>query len=229
MLTEVKQDNQYPASSPARGTVTAFDIKSGGAGTVTFRLLHLDAAVAAKVILVGGVGTGPTVELPGPGTYEFPVSLPIAAGDSIGFDSSLFTAYGACQTKASSYSFSPPLIDAATLEQPSANGSCELLINAVVSPSAAVAFGKGTISRRGRASLGLRVPGPGDLALTGRGIKPVSKQVGRAGLLNLPLVLVGSAPHQLANRGRVTIRFSATFTPSGGSGETKAATIRFHR
>jgi hypothetical protein len=228
MLAGVKQGNPFPATSPASGTVVAFDIETGGPSTVTFRLLRLDYAVSAKVILVAGDGTGPTVDLPGPGAYEFPTNLPIRSGDSVGFDSSLFSAYGACQTGASSYSFSPPLPDRVALQQPQSSGPCELLVNAVVVPSAALGFGKGTVARgSGRAKLSLRFPGPGKLTLTGRDIKRVSKHILRAGRLSLPLSLKSRARKRSARRGSIMLRLSATFAPTGGSAARKSALVRF--
>jgi hypothetical protein len=229
MLAGVKQGNPFPAASPASGTVVAFDIKTGGPSTVTFRLLRLDSAVAAKVILVGGDGTGPTVDLPGPGAYEFPAGLPIRAGDYVGFDSSLFSAYGACQAGASSYGFSPPLPDGGgALQPPLASGSCELLVNAVVAPSAALVFGRGTVARAsGRATLGLRLPGPGELTLSGRDVKTVSKHIARAGRLHLPLSLKLRARNRLARQGSVKLKLSTTFTPTGGSAAGRSAVVRF--
>ncbi len=229
MLVSVKHGNAYPAASPADGRVVAFNVKSGGPGTATFRIVRFDAAVSAKVLLATGAGTGPAVNLPGPGAYEFPANLPIEAGDYVGFDSSQSTAYGSCQTGAYSYGFEPPLVDGATMVQPQTTGSCELLVNAVVEPSAAIVFGKGTVARTsGKAKLTLRLPGPGELALRGKGIAKVSRQIGRAGPLNLPLKISAKARDKLTNGGVLKLKLSASFTPTGGSNATQARTVPFH-
>jgi hypothetical protein len=229
MLISVKQGNAYPAASPADGTVVAFDIKSGGPGTATFRLVRLDAAVSAKVLLATGAGTGPTVNLPGPGSYEFPANLQIKAGDHVGLDSSQSTAYGSCQMGAYSYGFEPPLADGGPLVQPQLTGSCELLVNAVVEPSAAIVFGKGTVARTsGKANLALEFPSPGRLVLRGKGIKKVSRQIGRAGSLSLPLKISAKVRNKLTNGGGLKLKLSATFTPTGGSSATQSATVGFH-
>ncbi|HEX3609287.1 MAG TPA: beta-propeller fold lactonase family protein [Solirubrobacterales bacterium] len=228
MLAGVKKGNAYLAVSPANGTVTAFDIKSGGPGTATFRLVWFDAAIAAKVLLAIGDGTGPTVNLPGPGTYEFPVDLPIKAGDHVGLDSSQSTAYGACQMGAYSYAFEPPLVDAESAV-PQTTGSCELLVNAVVEPSATVVFGKGTVARAtGKAKLALKLPGPGKLVLRGKGIKKVSRKIGRAGPLSLPLKISAKDRKKFENGGGLKLELSATFSPTGGSSATQTATVGFH-
>ena len=228
MLAGVKRGNPYPAASPASGTVIAFDVKTGGPGTIAFRLLRLDAAVAAKVLLVTGDGSGPTAALAGAGIYEFPADLPIGAGDYVGFDSSLFTAYGDCQQSAYTYGFSPPLPDRGSLQPPSGSGSCELLVNAVVIPSATVHFGKGSFNRAsGKAKLGLELPGPGNLTLLGKGIGRVSRQVGRAGALDLPLAITAAARRKLTKNGSVKLRLSATFVPTGGTAATQSVAVVF--
>jgi hypothetical protein len=227
MLFEVPQGSSIPAASPAAGTVVAFDIETGGPSTVTFRLLRLDAAVAGKVILASGVGTGPTVDLPGPGTYEFPTSLPIRVGDRVGVDSSSLNAYSACRPFADSLVFSPPLPDGGSLQTPMSS-KCELLVNAVVLPSATVGFGKGTVDRAsGRAKLGLRLPGPGELTLTGPGIGRVSKRFAWADRLNLPIRLRSGARKRVTRRGSAELRLAATFAPVGGEAASQSALVRF--
>jgi hypothetical protein len=169
------------------------------------------------------------VDLPGAGSYEFPVDLPIKAGDYVGFDSSKSTAYGSCQTGAYSYGFEPPLADGGPLVQPQLAGSCELLVNAVVEPSATVVFGKGAVARAtGKAMLALKLPGPGELVLRGKGIKKVTRQIGRAGPLSLPLKISAEAREKISNGGGLKLKLSATFAPTGGSSATQSARVGFH-
>jgi hypothetical protein len=227
MLARTKQGNLDPAASPADGTVVAFAIKSGGAGTLTFRLLHLDAAIAAKVLLVGGAGTGPTVSLPGAGIFEFPTSLPIRAGDSVGFDSSSSTAYGACQGGADSWTFSPPIADGGSLQPPQSSEDCELLVNAMVEPSASVGFGRGTVTPTAKARLALRLPGPGMLTLSGSAIRTVTRSIARAGRFSVRVQLRGDAGRRLAKSGHLRVRVSETFTPAGGAPATESRTVNF--
>jgi hypothetical protein len=225
MLAGVKRGNAYGATSATDGTVVAFDVKAGGPDTLTFRLLRQNAAIAAKVILVAGDGTGPTVTLPTAGTYQFPVSLPIRAGDAVGFDASSYTAYGACLTGASSYLFSPPLEDGRASIPPS-GGSCELLLNAVVEPSAAVSFGRASVDRAGRVRLALRLPGPGDLTLGGSGIGRLSRRIPGAGRLFVRLRLRPATRRRLARGEVVALALSATFAPLGGTAASTSATVK---
>jgi hypothetical protein len=230
MLVRAKRGNLYPAASPADGTLVGFGIKSGGAGAGTFRLLRLDTAIAAKVLLVGGVGTGPTVNLPGAGTFELPASLPIRAGDSLGIDSSGSTAFGACQTGAGgaeSWRFSPPIADGSWLQPVQSSDDCELLVNAVVEPSASVGFGRGTVTRAGRTLLALRLPGPGVLTLSGSEIRTVARTIGRAGKLGVPVRLRPAARRRLASSGHARVEVSETFAPTGGVAASETATVNF--
>jgi hypothetical protein len=227
MLVLAKRGNLNPAASPADGTVVGFGIKSGGPGAVTFRLLRLDTAIAAKVLLVGGVGTGPTVSLPGAGTFEFPASLPIEAGDWIGIDSSGSTAYGACQNGAESWRFSPPIADGSWLQPVQSSDRCELLIQAVVEPSASVGFGKGTVTRARKTLLALRMPGPGELTLSGTEIGTVARTIGRAGKVSVPLRLRAAAHRRLVSSGHARVEVSETFAPDGGVPASESATVNF--
>ena len=227
MLARTKQGNLDPAASPADGTVVGFGIKSGAAETVTFRLLHLNAAIAAKLLLVGGTGTGPTVSLPAAGVFEFPASLPIRAGDSVGFDSPGSTAYGACQSGAESWRFSPPLVDAGMAEPPQSSDECELLVNAVIEPSANVRFGKGTVTRTGKAKLVVRLPGPGKLTLSGSEIRTVTRSIASEGSSTVQVHLRGNARGRLARSGHVRVRVSETFAPTGGVAAAESKTINF--
>jgi hypothetical protein len=230
MLVRAKQGNLYPPASPADGTVVSFGIKSGGAGTVTFRLLRLDTAIAAKVLLVGGVGTGPTVGLPGAGTFQFPTSLPIEAGDSLGIDSSGSTAYGACQNGpggGESWRFGSSIPEGGWLQPAQSSGGCELLVDAVVEPSASVVFGKGTVTRKGRTLLSLRLPGPGELTLSGGEIRTATRTIDRAGKSSVPVRLKATARRRLASTGRARVEVSETFAPSGGVPASESATVNF--
>ena len=227
MLARAKPGNLYPAASPADGTVVRFGIKSGDAETVTFHLLHLDADIAAKVLLVGGASTGPTVTLPGPGTFEFPASVPIKAGDSVGFDSSSSTAYGACQSGAELWKFSPPLVDGASFQPPQSSQDCELLVDAVVEPSASVGFGRGAVSRAGRTRLVLHLPGPGTLTLSGTQIRTVRRNIARAGTFNAPVHLRGDARRRITKSGHARVGVSETFTPTGGVAGVESLIVNF--
>ncbi len=227
LLGGVHTGNAFPATSPTFGTVTAFNIKTGGAGTVTFRLGNVEKSVAAKG---EAVGTGPTVTLSGAGTFTFPASLPIAPGEVPGFDSSLQTSSGACFAGGYYFLYNPPLVNGAAPIAAGANSTCELMVNAVVEPSARFSFGLIPLNRaRGTATLNLTLPGPGKVTISGKGVRKASKSVAKAGKLNLPINPAGSAKATLDRVGSASVKVSVKFAPAGGSPGTVSKRLKLIR
>jgi hypothetical protein len=147
---QVHDGNAFPATAPVAGLVTSFGIKSGAGETVTFRL----GRVAPASSNATGDGTGPTVSLKGPGTYSFPASLWVRAGDSVGLDFSSaasFTTQPYCYMRSHSWWYSPPLVDGAALRGAGANGVCEWLVNATFTPSPRALALKRCARRHGKA------------------------------------------------------------------------------
>jgi hypothetical protein len=227
VLMRTKPGNLHPAASPADGTVVGFGVKSGAAGTLTFRLLRLDSPIASKVLLLGGVGTGPTVDLPGAGTFDFGANLSIKAGDWIGIDSASSNAYETCQGGAETWRLSPPVAEGTYMAPTQSSDVCELLVDAVIEPSASVGFGGGKVTRSGRALLTLRMPGPGVLALGGPEIRTADREVAAAGPINIAVFLRGDARKRLQMSGHVRVKVSETFTPTGGGAASESRTVNF--
>ncbi len=224
LLGGVHSGNAYPATSPTFGTVTAFNIKTGGAGTVTFRLGVVEQSVAAKG---EAVATGPTVTLPGPGTYSFPASVLIAPGEAPGFDSSLQTSSGACFQGGYYFLYNPPLVDGSPPLAAGANSTCELMVNAVVVPAARFSFGSLPLNRaHGTAKLNLSVPGPGKVTISGKGVRKASKSAAKAGNLNLPITPVGGAKAKLDRVGSASVKVLVKFAPTGGSPSALAKKVK---
>lgn len=76
--------------------------------------------------------------------------------------------------------------------------------------------------RPGTATLAATVSGPGRISIRGRGLRAARVLVKRAGSARLPIRLVGRALAALRRTGRVRVRASVVFTPSGG----RAVTVR---
>ena len=85
---------------------------------------------------------------------------------------------------------------------------------------------------RGTAKLPVTVPGPGTLALGGRGVVPVhaksSKDIG-AGTTKLTVRTAGHARRRLRRHGSATVHPTVTYTPSGGRARTKFKRVRLVR
>ncbi len=103
--------------------------------------------------------------------------------------------------------------------------NARLNITAVVAakPSNVFSFGKVKRNKRkGTASLAVNVPGPGTLALTGKGVKTqrvgraatASKTVTAAGTVKLLVKAKGKAKHKLNKTGKVKVKVSVTYTPT---------------
>jgi hypothetical protein len=184
ILTGVHRGNEFPAASPTDGVIVKFGIKSATADLVTFRLGRLSDHFRAT-----GAGTGSVVLLPGAGTFSFPADTPVRAGDYVGVDTSSVSASStACGTGGRWFAYHPPLVDGGQFQHPDYNSTCEFLVNATVRPSNRFKFDGVFVNKnRGTAKLALRVPGPGRLALSGEGIKPVTKHATKAGHARLSI------------------------------------------
>jgi DNA-binding beta-propeller fold protein YncE len=74
---------------------------------------------------------------------------------------------------------------------------------------------------KGTATIQVAVPVAGGLALAGRGVHPVTRSAGAAGLVALPVRLFGKARKGLLRSGRRKARLAITFTPEGGTPRTE--------
>jgi hypothetical protein len=223
LLTGVHRGNEFPAASPTDGVVVKFGIKSAAGDSVTFRLGRLSSDFRAK-----GAGFGSVELLPGAGTYSFPAYTPIRAGDYVGVDSSsVSAASSACGGGARWFAYFPPLDDGGPFQDPAYNSTCELLVNATVRPSSH--FKLEEVERnegRGTATLALDLPGPGNLKLSGKGVKPRSTHAAEAGKAKLPIKPRGKVKRRLGSRGEAKVKVEVTFKPEGGASRTKSKRVK---
>jgi hypothetical protein len=243
LTANVHAGNLYPATSPTNGTVVGWGIRTGvtcgpvigpcnATDLVTFRLGRLIPGTDTA----DGVATGPTVALNGkntvgpPGVYSFPGPGPaIHVGDAVGINTSATWAIsafpGACGQGAFYVVLHPVPADGGSPQLFDANSNCELLVNAVVEPSTTVKFGKLKGPFKGIYFLVVKVPGPGQLSLSGKGVARqtsagvarVSKTVNQAGNTKLRIKPKGRARRALSSRGRTKVTVKIKFSPVGGS------------
>jgi dipeptidyl aminopeptidase/acylaminoacyl peptidase len=94
-------------------------------------------------------------------------------------------------------------------------------------PSNKIGFGKVKLNKsKGTAKLTLVLPGPGSVALAGKGVKKGTKPVKAAGNLTLPIAATGKAKATLARTGTVKLALKITFTPAGGSPNTQSHSLK---
>jgi hypothetical protein len=107
---------------------------------------------------------------------------------------------------------------------PSPNFRLNLTAVVAFQPLNEFSFGKTTRNKnRGTAKLVVGVPGPGTLALTGKGVKAqrpardavASKAVTAAGKVSLAIRPKGKVKQKLNDTGKAKVRVKVTYTPTG--------------
>jgi hypothetical protein len=81
---------------------------------------------------------------------------------------------------------------------------------------------------KGTAKLPVEVPGPGELELSAKGVKPVLKEVSGPGTVNLPVKPKGKVADKLEDKGKAKVELEITFTPTGGdpNSDSKSVTLK---
>jgi hypothetical protein len=93
-------------------------------------------------------------------------------------------------------------------------------------------FSLGTLRRnkkKGTAEITVEVPGAGQLALTGDDVKGDSEQPASAGETTLTIRAAGAAKRALRRTGRVKLAVEVTYTPTGGSPNTKGIGVKLKK
>jgi len=81
------------------------------------------------------------------------------------------------------------------------------------------------------------VPGPGDLAMAGKNVKPqrtahsrnARVAVSAAGPVTLKIKAKGKAKKKLKQKGKAKLKLSVTYTPTGGAANTQAKTVKLKK
>jgi hypothetical protein len=99
-------------------------------------------------------------------------------------------------------------------------------------PSNAISLGRVRLNREaGTAEIAVRVPGPGQVSLSGRGLRPASRTATATGTVRLPVRALRGARAALRRQGRFRATLTVGFTPTGGTRATlsRALTLRLER
>ena len=83
--------------------------------------------------------------------------------------------------------------------------------------------------RAGTATISVQVPAAGDLSLRGKGLESKHQSVDGPGQVSLGVQPRGSAKRKLKQKGKLKVHATLSFTPEGGSKESKSLTIRLKR
>jgi hypothetical protein len=92
--------------------------------------------------------------------------------------------------------------------------------------------------KKGTATMTVTVPGPGELALSGKQVKPqrpalarrqVGKPVSGAGSVTLKVKPKGKAKKKLKKKGKAKVKVKVTYTPTGGVSADQTRSIKLKR
>jgi hypothetical protein len=84
-------------------------------------------------------------------------------------------------------------------------------------------------AKQGTATITLEVPGPGELKLSGKGLKKASKQADARGKVKLTAKPTGKLAKKLKKRGKAAAKAKLAYTPEAGEPSRQSATVRFKR
>jgi hypothetical protein len=237
VLFAVHSGNAFPRNSPTDGTIVSFGMKTGvlsGANeTATFRVARASGDTANMT----GADTGPTITLHQPGTYSFPASLPIKAGDYVGIDTSSTRATAALSTcgnppnSGGYFTYHPVLTNGGPFQTADANSTCELLVQAIIQPSSVFGFNPKQVykvSKKFKIVLPIELPGPGGIKVSGKGLARAlaTRTVSEAGTVKLSLKLAAKKMRRLEAEGKSGLKVTVTFTPVGGDPGTQTFKLK---
>jgi hypothetical protein len=94
-------------------------------------------------------------------------------------------------------------------------------------PSNTFTFGKLKLNKKkGTALITVNTPGPGKVLLSGKGIKTENGATSGPQSYKLPVISKGKTKKKLRKTGKVKVKVSVTFTPTGGTPNTQLETIK---
>jgi sugar lactone lactonase YvrE len=121
----------------------------------------------------------------------------------------------------------------------SLTGFARALTSGQAAPSNSFKFGRTRLNKRkGTATIVVIVPGPGTLSLTGKGLvkqrpvgvshaaSAVAKTVSAAGKVKLKVRSKGTKKRKLNRSGKLKVKATVTYTPTGGDPNTKVKRIK---
>jgi hypothetical protein len=170
------------------------------------------------------------------GLNRFSAALLVQPGDLLGahFDGSA----GACTFSApgEAYDYGPGDLHDGEVGDFVRDSTHDLRVNisAEITPTSDFTLGKIKAKANGTAVASVTVPNPGELSVTGKGVKAssagaaIAKQVG-SGVSRLVIRAKGKKKSKLARKGKVTVKPTISFTPTGGTASVESTKVKLHR
>jgi hypothetical protein len=235
----VTSGNSYVV--PATGgignwTITSWSTQAGAAGMLAIKAYRPLGGPTYRV--VGHDGPHPLT----PSTLNtFPASVAVKAGDMLGISGPAGSNPGCRFSVAMG---DAPLYRAGNLADggqgdfnPDDPGE-RLNVSGVVAPTNSFTLGKVEPNRKkGTATITLEdIPNPGELVLAGKGVKQasasgavVAKTVTTPGNVQLKIRAKGKKKRKLNETGKVKVKPSITFTPTGGAPNTQSLKLKLKK
>ena len=218
-------------TSPVNGTVTLWRLLSASSGLAGFQVVH-----PLGGNLFTGAGTTPTFVAPGNMVSTYALTIPIKLGDSIAVVADSGLKIDAFTPGVRVMQWQPPLQDGGPGSTPVFEGpNNEITFNAEIDPTSS--FTVDAIARdkkRGKATLTVVVPNPGELSGKGSGAKlsnaaRASKSVTAPGPVPLVVKATGKKAATLNQTGKVALRVTLNFTPTGGAASSQTVKVKLKK
>jgi hypothetical protein len=202
-------------ASPVFGTVVKWRVLQAAGGPLRLQVLRPNENGTSTAVATSGPQTPQSL-----GTEEFTTNLPIQPGDRIGVVNTNTTdKLGVTTVAGASLIFwAPPLANNESRSpNPMGPFAAEIALNADVRP-VSNDFDLGGVKKnknKGTAKLTVSVPDPGTLTLTGAGLKKTTAEATEPGDVTLAVKSKGAKKTKLKSTGKVKVKPSVTFAPTG--------------
>lgn len=209
-LSAAGQDAISPAvAMDAAGDATVVWLRSNGSNTIVQA-----AGYDADVPQLRGVS------IPAGGTVGIPVQFSASPFDIWPISATLFSFGDGASAPGTSVShvYAAPGVYPVTVTAADSAGTTVAAGGSIaIRPSNAFTIVRFSPNRKkGTGILTVKVPGPGGLVLSGRGVRRSLGRAKQAGNAKLPVKPIGKVRRKLADRGRAKVGLKVAFTPDGG-------------
>ena len=218
-------------AAPGNGTITSWshNAAAGAGQTMTFKVFR--KVTGSTYTVVGHDGPR---SLMGGTVNAFPAAIAVKPGDVIGLSFALAPPAKAWFFAAPGDAFLRRIGNLADFQSGTFDPDPDRRLNvtAVFVPTNLFTL-RGIIRHRkkGTADLKLRVPNPGELALSGSGVKGVTRAVTVVSphVVRLPITSTGRKRAKLNQTSRVRVKAQITYTPTGGEPSTQSRKLKLKK
>jgi hypothetical protein len=217
--------NRYAV--PGTGTISSWTTQAGAEGGSLELKVFRKVSDPADFRVVGHAG--PQRLMPG-GTAgnTFPANVRVRPGDLLGLHTPTTSPCGFKDPGAQLATFAGDLLDGEAAEF-APEPDFDLDIRAVFVPDNTFSLGRPRRNKKGTATLTVSLPNPGELALSGKGVRVAAKSIPAAGEADLVIKARGKAMRKLRESGKVKVMPRITYTPTGGDPRTQSRGLELKR